>query len=244
MLKVLLVDDEALALIEMQRLLSSIPDVEIIGEASNGKEAAEAISQLSPDVVFLDIRMPEMNGLELAAKIPENVKFVFCTAYSEHAIEAFELNAAGYLMKPIEKARLQSIVEKLQRAKKELVKSDSNSVQYLPDSHGLLLKSGHEYQIVKIKDIDRIESVGNHVAIYGANNKLYLHVSLSKIEKRLDPKDFIKASRSEIVRLSSIKRLEDGMASGTLSAVLNTGAEIEISRRQAHALRKAFSLDA
>jgi two-component system, LytTR family, response regulator len=244
MLKVLLVDDEKLALMEMQRLLKSIPDVEVVGLAMNGEEALTLIKTTSPHLVLLDIRMPEMTGLELAARIPPHVHFVFCTAYNDHAFEAFELNAVGYLMKPIEQARLTAIVQKI----KSIINEDTGEVPpdeatYLPDSHGLLLKSGQEYQIIKIKDIDRVESVGNHVAIYALSRKLYLHVSLSKIEKRLNPHDFIKASRSDIVRLSSIKTLEDGMAAGTFSAVLNTGDEIEISRRQAHSLRKFFSLD-
>lgn len=244
MLKVLLVDDEKLALMEMQRLLKNIPDVEVVGQATNGKEALILIESTSPHLVLLDIRMPEMTGLEFAEKVPPHIHFVFCTAYSEHAFEAFNLNAAGYLMKPIEPARLAAVVQKVKLVVDEEVCEEALVEEAcLPDSHGLLLKSGQEYQIIKIRDIDRVESVGNHVAIYALNKKLYLHVSLSKIEKKLNPHDFIKASRSDIVRLSSIKTLEDGMATGTLSVILNTGHEIEISRRQAHSLRKSFSLD-
>ncbi|MEA3588429.1 response regulator transcription factor [Pseudidiomarina sp. 1APP75-27a] len=242
MLKILLVDDERLAIVEMRRLLSNISDIEVVGEASNGEEALVLIESTSPDLVLLDIRMPEMTGLELAEKALKNVHFVFCTAYSEHALEAFGLNAAGYLMKPIDKERLIALVGKIKLMVAES-SPQGEETPYLSETHGLLLKSSQSYQIIKIGDIDRIESIGNHVAIYALGKKHFLHVSLSKVEQKLNPSDFVKASRSDILRISSITSLEDGMSTGTLIAHLNTGDDVEISRRQAHNLRKSLSLD-
>ncbi|WP_218354407.1 LytR/AlgR family response regulator transcription factor [Alteromonas lipotrueiana] len=242
MLKVLIVDDERLARMELIRLLGRYEDVTIVAEAANGKEALEAVKAHSIDLVFVDIKMPELNGLDFARAVHDQVHFVFCTAYSEHAVEAYELNAFDYIVKPVIPARLDAVINKA-RIIYETPDSASAPVDFLPDDHGLLLKFGHNFNIVRIGDIYRFESIGNHVAIYSHAGKSYLHTTLSKVESRLNPNCYFKTSRSDIVRIDHIKRIEEGMASGTFCIHMNDDSHIEVSRRQAQHLRKAFSLE-
>lgn len=236
MLKVLIVDDENLAREELKRLLKQLQGVTVVGEARTGQEALAMLDTRDIDVVLLDIKMPDMDGLAFARAAPEDIPVVFCTAYSEHAAEAFELSAFDYIVKPVHSGRLESVINKLR-----LTMEKDSAHTLLPQEHGLLLKFGGDYKIVKIADIIRFESVGNHVAIYTAYGKTYLHMALSKVEQKLDPKYFVKASRSDIVRISAIDRIEPGVAAGTLLMVLKNGDEVDVSRRQAASIRQFFS---
>ena len=241
MLKVLIVDDERLARLELVRMLGRYDNIEVVGEAANGKEALEAVASQAIDLVFVDIKMPELNGLEFAKAVSDQVHFVFCTAYTDYAVDAYELNVFDYIVKPVSPARLDAVINKAW-----LTHGDTTSAaspEPLPDEHGLLLKFGHDFNIVRIAEIYRFESVGNHVAVYSYAGKSYLHATLSKVESRLNPTHYFKASRSDIVRIDHIQRIEEGMAAGTFCVYLKDGSDIEVSRRQAQHLRKAFSLE-
>ncbi len=261
MLKVLIVDDERLARVELKRLLGKIDDVEVVGEAKNANEALAALKSQDIDLAFLDIQMPEISGLELAAEIDSNqssspkisnkVQFVFCTAFSEHAVDAFSLNAADYIVKPVNPERLQKTIERVRELIAQSQSQDQEQNQqdtqtktqvYLPDTHGLLLKFGHSSRIVRLQEIERFESVGNHAAVYTSSGKSFIHCALSKIEARLDPSLFFKASRSDIIRVDSIVELQSAMTSGCLLAIMASGSEIEVSRRQASALKQVFNV--
>lgn len=239
MIRTLIVDDERLARAELKRLLSAFPELEIVGEASDVAQARAAITQLSPDLVFLDIEMPECSGLDFAAELPAGLHFVFCTAFHSYALDAFSLNALDYLVKPVDPARLEKT---LHRAQQALLRNEQQAhVSYLPDSHGILLKFGDSSRIVRLGDIWRFESVGNHSAVYCSYGKSYVLSSLSKIELRLDPSFFFKASRGDIIRLDALERLEPGLAAGSLVAVLKNGQQVDVSRRQALQLKQAFA---
>lgn len=244
MLKVMIVDDERLARVELKRLLSKFADIEIVAEAKNAPEAINLLQTQSIDLAFLDIQMPEVSGLELAEKIGHKTLFVFCTAFSEHALDAFGLNAADYLVKPVNPERLQQTINRV----KELLNQPKNPTEevsinaYLPDSHGLLLKFGQSSKIVRLSEVERFESVGNHAALYTNYGKSFIHSSLSKIEKRLDPNCFFKASRSDIIRVDNIAEIQDSMSPGCLLAIMQSGSEIEVSRRQAAALKALFNV--
>jgi two-component system LytT family response regulator len=262
MLKVLIVDDERLARVELKRLLGKIDGVEVVGEAKNAQQALAALKSQDIDLAFLDIQMPEISGLELAAEIDSaqsdtptisnKVQFVFCTAFSEHAVDAFSLNAADYIVKPVNPERLQKTIERVrelmaQPAPQNQPQNQQDSQQakahvYLPDTHGLLLKFGHNSRIVRLHEIERFESVGNHAAVYTSSGKSFIHCALSKIEARLDPSLFFKASRSDIVRVDNIIELQSAMTSGCLLAIMASGSEIEVSRRQASALKQVFNV--
>lgn len=250
MLKVLIADDEPLARMELKRLLARHVDLEVVAEAQNGAEALELLGEQDIDLAFIDIRMPKMDGLELARNIKGNTRFIFCTAYGEHAVAAFELNAFDYIVKPIPEDRLDRVIEKLRntltQAAAEAGSAESESEeqgnQPLPDDHGLLLKFGDNYKIVRIGQIHRFQSVGNHVAVFSEQGQAFVLATLSRVESRLDPTLFFKASRSEIVRVDQIQRIDDGMATGTLLIQMKDGQEVTVSRRQAHLLRQRFSI--
>lgn len=250
MIKTLIVDDERLARAELKRLLSVHPTIEIVGEAASAAEARELLASLDVDLVFLDIQMPEVSGLELAASLSSSLQFVFCTAFNSFALDAFALNALDYLVKPLDPARLAKTLQRyrpLELAEPNQLQQSSATNQpavvqenFLPDQHGLLLKFGELNRIVRLYEISRFESIGNHTAVYTSFGKTYLHSSLSKIESRLDPQFFFKASRADIVRLDAIKQLEPGIGSGTMLAILKDGSEIEVSRRQMQSLKQTF----
>lgn len=231
----LLVDDERLARSELKRLLKAHPQCIIAAEAQSGEEALQHLINSSIDLVFLDIQMPGLTGLQLAEHIPAGTQFIFCTAFNSFALDAFELNAVDYLLKPIAPERLAKALQKLRPP------SDSATVHYLAAQHGILLKFGDSQRVVRLDDISRFESIGNHAAVYTPYGKSFIHSSLAKIEQKLDPALFFKASRADILRISAISHIEPAIADGGLIAVLQDGQQVDVSRRQAQQLKQQFS---
>ena len=236
-IKVLIIDDEPLARAELQRLLKKHKQIEVLGEAPNIIEGKALVDDLAPDAIFLDIEMPGGTGLELAEQLKGEIPIVFCTAYNEFAVDAFSLNAVDYLLKPAAPARLEKAIEKLTS-----LLSETESTQ-LEDDFKLMVKFADKMKIILLRDILRFESVGNHAAIYTEFGKSYIHSSLSKIEAKLDPSVYLRASRSEIIRLDAVVHLEESINYG-LTATLSNGSEVDISRRQASALKKQMSFAA
>jgi len=236
-IKVLIIDDEPLARAELQRLLKKHKQIEVLGEAQNIIEGKALIDDLVPDAIFLDIEMPGGTGLELAEQLKGEIPIVFCTAYNEFAVDAFSLNAVDYLLKPAAPARLEKAIEKLTSLLSEI-----ESTQ-LEDDFKLMVKFADKMKIILLRDILRFESVGNHAAIYTEFGKSYIHSSLSKIEAKLDPSVYLRASRSDIIRLDAVVHLEESINYG-LTATLSNGSEVDISRRQAAALKKQMSFAA
>ncbi|MEQ3512631.1 LytTR family DNA-binding domain-containing protein [Pseudoalteromonas sp. BZB3] len=236
-IKVLIIDDEPLARAELQRLLKKYKQIEVLGEAQNIIEGKALVDDLAPDAIFLDIEMPGGTGLELAEQLKGEIPIVFCTAYNEFAVDAFSLNAVDYLLKPAAPARLEKAIEKLTS-----LLSETENTQ-LEDDFKLMVKFADKMKIILLRDILRFESVGNHAAIYTEFGKSYIHSSLSKIEAKLDPSVYLRASRSEIIRLDAVVHLEESINYG-LTATLSNGSEVDISRRQASALKKQMSFAA
>jgi len=229
-LRVVIVDDERLARAELRRLLAAHPQVEIVGEAEDADAALALIRETQPDLAFLDIQMPGMNGLQLAAEIDSACQFVFCTAFDSFAIDAFGLNALDYLVKPVVPERLAQTLARVRP------RSDKPDTPTLPMEHPLLLKFGESARIVRLRDIHRFESVGNHAAVYTPHGRAFLLSSLSRIEQRVDPAYFVRVSRADILRLDAISRLEPDISQGMI-ARLHDGSEIKVSRRQAQLLK-------
>ncbi|MBK9494885.1 MAG: response regulator transcription factor [Aquimonas sp.] len=229
-LRVVIVDDERLARAELRRLLAAHPQVEIVGEAEDADAALALIRETQPDLAFLDIQMPGMNGLQLAAEIDSACQFVFCTAFDSFAIDAFGLNALDYLVKPVVPERLAQTLARVRP------RSDKPDTPTLPMEHPLLLKFGESARIVRLRDIHRFESVGNHAAVYTPHGRAFLLSSLSRIEQRVDPAYFVRVSRADILRLDAISRLEPDISQGMI-ARLHDGTEIKVSRRQAQLLK-------
>lgn len=229
MIRALLVDDERLARAELRRLLGAHPDVEIVGEADNAASALELVTTQAPDVAFLDIQMPETSGLALAAELAGRTRFVFCSAFDSYALDAFGLNAVDYLVKPVVPERLASTLERLRQG--------GPAPEVLPYDHGLLLRFGEQARIVRLREIDRFESVGNHARVHSAYGRSWLQASLNRIEQRLDPNWFFRVSRSDILRLDAIMAIEPDVGTGSI-ATLPDGSQVAVSRRQAQLLKQ------
>jgi two-component system LytT family response regulator len=229
-LNAIIIDDERMARQELLRLLKKHPHIKVISQAENIDQGLEEIEQHQPDIIFLDIEMPGGTGLTLAEKLKGEIPIVFCTAYDEFAVDAFALNAIDYLVKPIVPERLAETIEKFSENE---VTTDQTT---LDDDFKLMVKFGDHMKIIRLGDISRFESIGNHAAIYTSQGKAYLHSSLNKIEARLDTNTYFRASRVDILRLDAIEKLEQTVNYG-LMAQLKNNVEVEISRRQASKLK-------
>lgn len=229
-MKAILVDDEELARFELRRLLRAHDDIEIVGEARDGEEALLLIRQLAPDIMFLDIQMPGMNGFDLLDAIPGEIPtVVFTTAYDHHAIKAFEVNALDYLLKPIAPTRLAVALDRLQ------VRRTASRIAQV------FVRDGERCWIVRIPDIFLLESEGNYTRVcFGAERPL-IRRSLNSIEQQLDPAKFFRANRRQIVNLDWIGSTHLAVGGGLL-VTLKDSTQVELSRRQADELKKRLSL--
>jgi two-component system LytT family response regulator len=237
-MKAIIIDDERLARQELKNLLATYKEIEIIAECSDAIQAKEKINELKPDVIFCDIQMPGKTGLELVEEISGALDVVFVTAYDEHAIKAFELNAFDYLLKPVQPQRLAETIKKLS-IKETSNKSDNNSPLTINDM--VFIKDGEECWFVKLSDIRLFESEGNYVRVYFETFRPLILRSLNSLESRLNEKEFFRASRKHIINLNFIASVESWF-NGGLNVKLKDGKEVEISRRQAVKLKDMMSL--
>lgn len=225
----LIIDDERLARLELRRLLGVHPDVAILGEAGNAKEALSLIPKLAPDLIFLDIHMPGMSGFDLLERLEDVPQVIFTTAYDQYAIQAFEVNALDYLLKPIAPARLAAA---LARARPAGPQAKLEQV---------FVRDGERCWIVRLPDIFLLESEGNYTRIcFGAERPL-IRRSLNALEQQLDPAMFFRAGRKQIINLKWIEKV-DIAVSGGLVVTLRSGRTVEMSRRQSARLREILSL--
>ncbi|MBS0631628.1 MAG: response regulator transcription factor [Verrucomicrobia bacterium] len=243
-MKALLIDDERLARNELRRLLAAFPDLEIVGEAANAKQAREQLAALSPDLIFLDVQMPGETGMELLASLEAPVPHViFTTAYDEFAVKAFELNALDYLLKPVDPARLAAAVEKLREkaAGAETQAAKPAPRDRLAAEDKVFVREGDRCWFVEVKSIRLLESEGNYTRVHFDNAQPQLFRSLNAMEERLDPKYFFRANRRQIINLAWIDKIEPWFSGGLL-VHLKGGAKVELSRRQAQDFREKMSL--
>src|SRR5579884_1971986 len=228
-MKALIIDDERLARLELRRLLAAHPDIEIAGEARDAEEALELIARLAPDVLFLDVRMPGMNGFELLEKLEHVPQVIFTTAFDEYALKAFEVSALDYLVKPVAPDRLTAAIRRLRPAAPA------------PRLEQVFVRDGERCWLVRLADIYLLESEGNYTRLYFANERPLIPRSLAALEERLDPSTFFRAGRRHIVNLNWVQRVDPGVA-GNLLVTLKSGATVEMSRRQSARFKEALSL--
>ncbi|WP_107038209.1 LytR/AlgR family response regulator transcription factor [Brumimicrobium mesophilum] len=234
-MKAVLIDDERLARQELRHLLEAHKDlITIVGEASNGKEGIELIKNLSPDLIFLDIQMPEMTGFEMLKQLNEIPKVVFVTAYDDYAIDAFKVNALDYLMKPVEPQLLKETIEKLeQNSEEEFLSTEENSRsdRKLNVSDNIFIKDGEKCFFPKLKDVRYFESQGNYVRVFFNESKPMILRSLNALQDKLSSEDFFRANRKYLINLNHIESIENWF-NGGLKVKLTDQMEIEVSRRQ------------
>jgi two-component system LytT family response regulator len=228
-MRTLIVDDERLARTELARLLAVHPEIEIAGEARNGEEALELIGRLAPDLLFLDIQMPGMTGFELLEQLDDVPQVIFTTAYDQYAIQAFEVNALDYLLKPIAPNRLATALARL-RPRPER-----------PRLEQVFVRDGDRCWIVRLPEIFLLESEGNYTRLHFGSERPLIRRSLNALEEQLDPNLFFRAGRKEIINLKWIDKVDIGV-SGGLTVTLRGGMTVDMSRRQSMRLREILSL--
>lgn len=228
-MKALIVDDEPPARRELRRMLANFPWIEIVGEAANVDDAAAKVAALSPELLFLDIHMPGGSGFDLLARLDDLPQVIFTTAYDQHAVRAFEVDALDYLLKPIDPARLATAMARLRRT----------PVESPPGAplEQLFVQDGPRCWFVPLAEVRLLTSEGNYVRLSWGDKQPLLGRALASLEQRLDPRRFFRANRRQVINLEFIEGVEIGLG-GRLHVQLRDGPEVEISRRQARLFRQ------
>ncbi|NHA03592.1 response regulator [Mucilaginibacter sp. HC2] len=224
-LRVLIIDDERMARQEVKRLLMPYPDMEIIGEAKNADEAIVQITEKHPDLIFLDVQMPERSGFDLLESLSEVPEVIFTTAFDEYAVKAFEVNALDYLMKPIREERFSLAMEKVRQ----------KLAQQISDPQ-IFVKDRQQYHFIKWSKVHLIESMDNYARLYFEDKNVFLKSSLNQLEEKLDVSVFFRINRSQIINLKFIQSVQI-VPNGRLQISLKTGEVLEASDRQSVKLK-------
>lgn len=235
----IIVDDEKLAREGLKTLLKEFPEVEIIGEATNADEAIDLIDKLKPQLMFLDIEMPEKNGFDLLEELIETPCVIFTTAYNEFAIKAFEVNALDYLLKPIQSQRLREAIGKVKKQLADIVQDRERSA--LSEHDQVFIRDGDKCWFVKLTDIRMIESAGNYAKIFFDTHQPLIHKTLNALDERLSTGIFFRANRQQIINLRYIDKIEPFFNAGFL-IYLKDGTKVEVSRRQSVKFKEMMSL--
>lgn len=238
-MKALIIDDSQLARQELKHLLKTFDQVQVIGEAENAEQALTMIEDLQPELLFLDIQMPDKNGFELLEDLIDVPEVIFTTAFNEYAMKAFDHNALDYLQKPIKEERLGLAIEKAAE-KIRLRREREAKVKLLGINNQVFVKDGEQCWFVTLADVRVLEIMGSYTRIYFNDQKPMIPRSLNYMETRLDPEVFFRANRQQIINLKFIERIEPWF-SGTLKLYLKGGEEVEVSRRQSIRFREIMS---
>lgn len=260
-IRVLIIDDEPLAREGISLLIKADSQLENVGECANGRQAIGAIDALSPDLIFLDVQMPEMNGFEMLAHLEVNHSpiIIFVTAYDQYAVQAFETQALDYLLKPfsderfykslerakaqIEQRRVKEQQKKLQallaeyeqgqKAKPVQANQTSAEARYIDR---LMVKSGARIVFLKTEEIDWIEAADYYVLLHTGNKSHLLREALTELESKLDPQKFVRIHRSTIINVDRVKELQM-QGSGDYVVILDDGEKLKLSRRRREKLQ-------
>ena len=239
-IRALVVDDEPLAREMIREMLGADSDVEIVAECSNGREAVDAIKSLRPDLVFLDIQMPELGGFEVLASFePEATPYViFVTAYDQYAVRAFEVHAFDYLLKPFDNERFDTAWQRVKAQIKvdQSGERDQHILALLEELKSgprhlerLVIKNGGRVFFLNVQDVYCIESEGNYVRVYDNQKGYLLRETISNLEEQLDPKQFRRIHRSAIVKIDRIKEMQPWFH-GEYRIIMENGKELTLSR--------------
>jgi len=236
MIKAIIVDDEALARESLKTALEPFEDIDVIDQCTNGFEAVQAVQRLQPDLVFLDVRMPKLDGFDVVELLGKDAPFViFVTSYDEYALRAFEAEALDYLLKPVKAERLQKAVE---RVRERFQMKNSQPFENLIDKHRdflapltrILIRNGIDVVIIPVNDVIYLEAQDDYVKVYNRQGKSYLKSErMSRLERMLDPQYFCRIHRSFILNINFLKKIEPYSKDSRL-AILENGKRLPISR--------------
>ena len=234
-MRAMIIDDEPPARREIRRLLNEFGWIEVVGEAGNVDQAEELVASLTPELLFLDIQMPGGTGFDLLSRLEDLPQVIFTTAYDEHAVRAFEVDALDYLLKPIDPSRL---AEALSRAKAAQAARTPQPGAVLEQ---IFVRDGERCWFVPLREVRLLSSEGNYVRLSWGKERPLLGRALAALEQRLDANRFFRVNRRQIINLEFIERVELGV-NGRLHAQLRDGPEVEISRRQARLFKTKMSI--
>jgi two-component system LytT family response regulator len=235
--RTIIIDDERLARQEVKRALEPFMQFEVVGEASNVKEAKNLISSLNADVLFLDIHMPEKSGLQLLDELTMVPEVVFTTAYDQYAVKAFELNALDYLVKPIRQERFNIAIEKVIKALSEKVKNDTS----VSIHQKVFVKDNENCHLIQVRDIWLLESMENYARIYYNSETVLIKKSLNLLEEILPSQQFFRINRKQIINIDYIEKIQPHFKN-KLQLVFKTGESFEVSSRQSAKFKNWISL--
>jgi two-component system, LytTR family, response regulator len=262
LIRTLIVDDEILARQNVEALLRSDPDIQIIAQCANGLEAIEAVKEHKPDLLFLDVQMPGISGFEVLARLPPTVlpQVVFVTAHDHFALQAFEVHAVDYVLKPFNRARFAAALTRAKAAvrnldREELARRLGDIMQALQrlkaggatdegiatarprdEDQRLFIRCDGEIHMLAPGDILWIESDGDYVRLHSTDKSRFVRMSLQKMMERLDPKHFVRIHRSTIVNLRHMKKAGPALY-GEYSVELTNGTKLRVSRTFVHDLK-------
>ena len=239
-IRTLIVDDEPLARERVRTMLATEPDIELIGESATGTEAVAVIEEKHPDLVFLDVQMPGMGGFEVLRALKKDTMplVIFVTAYDQHALKAFEVHALDYLLKPFKQGRFRETMAHVREvlAGREAAENSRKLLaligQTQPQSERLAripVRNGERVVFVKVENIDYIESAGNYVVVHAGTENHVVRETLTALEEKLDPKQFLRISRSTLVNTEQIKELQP-LFKGEYAVLLHTGKQLTMTR--------------
>lgn len=233
-MKVLIADDESPARERLSTLLADEPDLEIVAQCTNGQETLERALELHPDLIFLDIEMPGLDGIRVLEELNRvwTPRVIFTTAHAEPAVTAFELEATDYLLKPYSRARL---IDALGRARRQLAAAGTDSNPPFPaeptpgsSPERLLVKSGNRYHVVETADILSVQAAANYVVLHTRDGKHIMRSTLRQIEADLCPRRFYRTSRSTIANLHAVREVKPS-SSGTHAIILSDGSDLPLT---------------
>lgn len=262
-LRTIVVDDENLARRGLAMRLAEIPQLQLIAECANGYEALQCIRETTPDLVFLDIQMPGLNGFDLVCELQADAMplIIFVTAFDQYAIDAFNIHAVDYVLKPIEQERLLDAVsravarhaQQIMGSKEPLVAMAAGRqadgpgrelVEAEPSGAGrpdrLTIKDGNQFQLIKTADIQWIDAAGDYMCVHAGGKTHIMRTTMKRLEDNLDPETFIRVHRSSIVNINSIKSAESQL-NGEYTLSLEGGARLKVSRGYRDRIKELLS---
>jgi len=245
--RVLLIDDEALAREVLRHYLANYHDFEIVEECANGFDAVKAIQKHKPDLIFLDIQMPRINGFETLELIEHKPAVIFTTAYDEYALKAFELQALDYLLKPFSEERFAIAIQKYLQGKNgfsEEVKLEAllqSAGKHIEEARRVVVKDGSRIQILPVDEISHLEAYDDYVKVFHKDNLYLKKNTLSYYEQSLNPKEFLRVHRSFMLNLNFLHRLEN-LDKHNVLAHLKNGMKIPVSRNGYVKLKEVLGL--
>jgi len=241
MIKAFIVDDEPLAREVVKKHLQKHPDIVLVGEANDGFEALKLIPEVKPDLLFLDIQMPKINGFELLELLTESPSVIFTTAFDEFALKAFEVNALDYLLKPFSEDRFDSAISKKRNS--ELISDFKREIplQIIHEQNRIVVKDGTEIKIIPIDDVDYIEAYDDYVKIYQGKKYILKKQTMNHFEQVLPKDQFVRIHRSYILNVNQLTKIES-YEKNSYVAILKSGTSIPISRSSYSDLKSRLGL--